>query len=427
MRALSPEELLRKENATHYASCERAFSMRRPLVMHHEHVTGEFIDFVCNHCNLQLKAHRVMAGNKKDRTAKFLIPVIFHNLKNYDAKLILSAINSEFKDSEISAIASNTEKFMSFTIDCFKFVDSMQFLNCSLDSLASNLSKDDPAKTKFAHTKRHFDDSEKFELVTRKGVFPYEYMSGPAKFAETELPPIEAFYSKLSDENITEIQYAHAKTVWGKFNMCNMQNYHDLYLKTDVLLLADVFEAFRVMSLNSYKLDPLHYLTAPGLSWDSMLKMTRVKLELFTEPEKLLFVEEGIRGGVSMISNLYSKANNPYIEEHNDPQEEHKYLLYVDANNLYGWSMTQPLPLRNFRFLTPPEVSSFQSRLMTLTEDDPLGYILEVDLEYPEHLHDSHNDYPLAPAHFSVPAEMLSPYAKELLTKFGRKIPSKGH
>ena len=205
--------------------------------------------------------------------------------------------------------------------------------------------------------------------------------------------------------------------------MKNLRDYHDLYLKTDVLLLADVFESFRVVTMNSYGLDPLHYLTAPGLSWDAMLKMTKVELELFTEPEQLLFIEQGIRGGVSMISNRHSKANNAYLPDF-DPEEETKYIVYLDANNLYGWSMSQPLPIRNFRFLPKDEIENFN--LKNLSDYDDKGYILEVDLEYPDHLHDLHNDYPLAPEHYSVPGDMLSPAAKELLAKFNRKVPKMG-
>ena len=127
-----------------------------------------------------------------------------------------------------------------------------------------------------------------------------------------------------------------------------MGEYHDLYLKTDVVLLADVFENFRDVCLKNYKLDPAWYYTSPGLSWDALLKKTEIKLDLLSDINMILFVEAGIRGGVSMISNRYGKANNKYMENYN-PKEESKFITYLDANNLYGWGMSQKLPHKNFR------------------------------------------------------------------------------
>ena len=430
MRRLTKEELVRKETVTHCGCCEKRFSHNRPLVRHHEHVTGEFIDFVCRQCNLQLKTRRIWGkgGGSNSigyREKKFLIPVICHNMKSYDSHLILNSLGTSFQDSEISAVAQNTEKFICFTIDCFKFMDSMQFLNCSLDSLVCNLAKGDASS--FVSTRRHYnDDEDKINLVTCKGVYPYEYMDGPHRFDETVLPPSEAFFSKLYGEGISEEEYARAQNVWDKFGIKTMRDYHDLYLKTDVLLLADVFEAFRKVSISNYGLDPLHYLTAPGLSWDAMLKKTKVELELLTNHDQLLFLERGVRGGVSSIINRHSEANNSHLPDSYDPTMDSKYIIYLDANSLYGWAMSQPLPLRGFRFLTEREVEDFPRRLMKLTENDKLGYILEVDLEYPDHLHDLHNDYPLCPEHMSVSSEMLSPCAKDLLKKLNKKVPEKG-
>ena len=113
------------------------------------------------------------------------------------------------------------------------------------------------------------------------------------------------FYSSLTDENITESEYDRAQTVWREFGMGTLKEYHDLYLLTDVLLLADVFEAFRKTCLQFYELDPVHFYTAPGLSWQAALKMTNVKLDLLTDIDQHLFIEEGIRGGVAMICKRY--------------------------------------------------------------------------------------------------------------------------
>ena len=173
-------------------------------------------------------------------------------------------------------------------------------------------------------------------------------MSGISNFNETQLPPKDKFYSMLHDCGISDDDYEHAQKVWKEFKIKNMGDYHDLYLKTNVLLLADVFEEFRNVSLENYSLDPAWYYTSPGLSWDALLKHSKINLELLNDVDMLLLIEKGIRGGTSMISNRYGKANNKYMEEKYDPSQPSKYIIYLDANNLYGWAMMKPLPLGDF-------------------------------------------------------------------------------
>ena len=187
-------------------------------------------------------------------------------------------------------------------------------------------------------------------------------------------------------------------------------DYHDLYMKTDVLL-ADIFERFRATCLSYYGLDPAHYYTAPGLSLDAMLKMTGVSLELFTDPDMHLFVENGIRGGVSMISHKFSHANNPYTPDYH-PEQPSKYILYLDCNNLYGGAMSKKLPISHFWWLNENEIYNLD--VDTIPPESEIGYILEVDMEYPTSLHDSDSDYPLAPANVCIDSTMLSSYTKRL-------------
>ena len=173
-------------------------------------------------------------------------------------------------------------------------------------------------------------------------------MDSQKKLKETELPPKEAFYSRLNDKGISDEDYEHARKVWETFEMKNLEDYHNLYNRVNVLLLADVFENFRNVCIKNYNLDPAHYYTAPGLAWDAALKVTKVELELLSDIDTLLMLEEGIRGGVSMISNRYGKANNEYMGDRFDDKEPSKYLTYLDANNLYGWAMSKPLPTHGF-------------------------------------------------------------------------------
>ena len=150
-------------------------------------------------------------------------------------------------------------------------------------------------------------------LLLQKGVYPYEYMDSFDRFQEAELPPIGKFYSSLSNESISKKDYQHAQEVWKTFNRKNLGDYHDLYLKTDVSLLADVFQTFRRTCMNAYKLHPLHYYTTPGLSWDALLKYTGIELELLADYDQYLSIAKGTRGGISMISKRYAKANNPGV------------------------------------------------------------------------------------------------------------------
>ena len=181
------------------------------------------------------------------------------------------------------------------------------------------------------------------------------------KFDQTELPAKEHFYSILNDQDITDDEYDHVKKVWKTFKIKTLGEYHDLYLGRDVLLLTDVFENFRKTCMQYYKLDPCHYFTSPGLSWDAMLKMTNVKLELMTDIDMFQFIEKGMHDGVSYIANRYGKANNKYMKEY-DEKVPSKYIMYLDANNLYGWAMSQYLPTGNFKWMTDKEIETNQLR-----------------------------------------------------------------
>ena len=196
--------------------------------------------------------------------------------------------------------------------------------------------------------------------------------------------------------------------------------YHDLYLKSDILLLADVFENFRKTCLSYYKLDPCHYVTSPGLAWDAILKMTKINLDLITDIDQQLFIEKDMRGGISYIAHRHAKANNKYMENYN-PQNESSYIMYLDANNLYGWAMSQPLPYGNFKWLSDGEnkPKTIYDWLKYIdTKKYGIGKIYEVDLEYPFELHHLHNDYPCAAEKLNVTDDMLSDYCKNIKNKF---------
>ena len=373
--------------------CEGEFTEDDEKVRDHCHYTGKFRGAAHNSCNL------------KFRKPKF-IPIVFHNLSGYDAHLFIRNLGVEKGD--IRCIPQNEEKYISFTkeitVDTFvdengekkevkrelRFIDSFKFMATSLDKLVTNLASSCDNK-KFKDTRKFFT-SNQFELMLRKGVYPYEYMDSLDRLNETELPPKDKFCSKLSGEGISNEDYEHAKRVWSTFEMKTLRDYHKLYNRSDVFLLCDVFENFRDLCITNYDLDPAWYFTAAGLSWDALLKITKVNLELLTDPDMLLMFEHGIRGCISMISNRYGQANNIYMEEKYDESKPNKYITYLDANNLYGWAMCKKLPIDGFKWMDEEEMANWRTG----------GCILEVDLEYPEELHDLHNDYPLAPESLKV-------------------------
>ena len=386
--------------ASHCHICEKKYKVDDVPVRDHCHITGKYRGSAHQTCNLKLQIS----------AEKIKIPVVFHNLKGYDGHFIINELGEIIKKAKgteerisIKVIAQNAEKYMAFYISKLSFIDSLQFMNSSLEKLASNLSEDD-----FIYTKKYFTDPVQFNLMKRKGVYPYDYMDSFSKFNDTELPHREKFYSLLTDENISEDAYSRAENVWNTFNLQNMGEYHDLYLKTDILLLTDVFENFRKTCLTYYKLDPLHYITSPGLAWDAMLKMTKINLELITDIDMQLFIEKGLRGGISYIAHRHAEANNKYTRNY-DPDKPSSYIMYLDANNLYGWAMSQPLPYRNFKWVMADSV---------IPKRKGIGHIYEVDLEYPKELHDLHNDYPCAPEKIKVSDDMLPDYCREIKDKF---------
>ena len=338
--------------------CGEKYDEKDVRVRDHYHINGKFRGSAHQECNLKL---RIKPENIK-------IPVIFHNLHGYDSHFIMQQIGEiakkhaytnkkgEKQDLNINAIPNNMEKYMAFMLgNHLTFIDSFQFMSSSLDKLVSNLPKDD-----LIYASKVFK-GKRLNLMFQKGVYPYDFMDSFEKFNQTELPTKDQFYSILNDQHITDDEDDHAKKVWKTFKIKTMGEYHDLYLGSDVLLLTDVFENFRKSCMQYYKLDPCHYFTSPGLSCDAMLKMANIKLELMTDIDMFQFIEKGMRGGVSYIANRYGKANSKYMKEY-DEKAPSKHIMYHDANNLYGWAMSQYLPTGNFKWMTDKEISKVDLR-----------------------------------------------------------------
>ena len=408
MDLLTKQQWKKYKKATKCHICYKPFTQTNLKVRDHCHYTGLYRGPAHSLCNLRYKI-------PSD------IPVVFHNLSGYDAHLFIRELGAH--TSEMGVIAKYKEDYISFSIKVpvdsyidkngekkdillptggfkfinlptggfkwtdvieLRFIDSFKFMSSSLDSLTKSLVSGGKKLSGFE------DYSElQYDLLIRKGVYPYEYVNSWDRFEETQLPPISAFYSNLNMSSISQEDYQHAQRVWKEFGIHNLGDYHDLYLRTDVVLLANVYEAFRDTCLKHYKLDPVHFYTSSGLAWKACLKCTGIKLELLTDPDMLLMFEQGIRGGITQAVRKYASANNKYVGDKFNANEDTTYLQYLDVNNLYGWAMSQPLPTGGFKWtdVNPNEISE----LATRTDK---GYVLEVDVSYPKELHNPHNDLP---------------------------------
>jgi hypothetical protein len=314
----------------------------------------------------------------------------------------------------------NTEKYLTVSLKgkgfTINFKDSMQFMASSLDNLVSTLVK---SSNPFKYMNMVFS-SDKAKMLLRKGVFPYDWYNEACKLDFNSLPPIEAFYSKLGKKHISKEDYEYAQLIWKEFNCKTFKDYMLLYLRCDVIQLADVFESFRDLCLDKntgYELDPCHYFTSPGMFWDGALKQSKVKLTLLTELDMVLMFEKGMRGGISMISHRHAVANTEVNPEY-DPSKPKSNIIYLDANNLYGYAMSKYLPTGGFEWIEPSEFGKSEEEqtkaILNLKDDSKKGFIFMVDVEYPQELHDLHNDYPLLPEKMMITKKMASPYNQEL-------------
>ena len=227
-------------------------------------------------------------------------------------------------------------------------------------------------------------DPDKFILLLRKGVYPYEYMDSWERFDKDTLPPKKEFYSNLNLEDITDKDYKHTQKVWNTLNIKNLDEYHDTFVQSDTLQLADIFEKFLETCIKIYQLDPAHFLSAPELAWQVCLKKTNIRLELLKDIDMLLMIKAGIRGGLSQAINKYAKANNKYMKNYNKNIAS-SYLMYLDANNLYGRAMCKKLPVSNFKWSDDLSVYT-ENFIKDYDEHSDKGCILEVDMKYPNHL-----------------------------------------
>lgn len=437
-------------------------------VLDHDHMTGKYRGAAHRSCNAQYS------------TCKYYrIPIVFHNLKNYDAFHILRGLKNYVGGVEkITCIAKNLDKFTSFTIDTLRFIDSFQFLFSSLESNIALIIKELKTKEqkfeKFAKVVQEFDlrTEEGLDLMLHKGIYPYEAMQNKGDLKATELPPKAAFFSELTGAGITEADYVRAHKVWELTKCETMADYTLVYVRLDVLLLSIIFEGFRESSLTEDGLDPVHFVTAPSLAWAAMLLMNFKNDHIIynmTDLEMAMMVKRGIRGGMCQVFKPYAR----YRSQLDTKSGNENKVYYFDAVNLYGTAMTKyPLPYDDYRWEHNPEptldeecdveelgvrlsedacdveqekekekereveeldltafdwqTTSLHTQIQYIMSwglDDKRGHILEVDIYCPVELHDKFNEYPLLPQQAVC---YPSPYTVEQFNNIGMKMKEDG-
>ncbi|XP_053206582.1 uncharacterized protein LOC128390835 [Panonychus citri] len=366
-------------------------------VRDHDHFTGKYRGAAHNICNINYAIPK-------------RIPIFFHNLKNYDSHLLITGMDSKTFSTNITIIPQTMEKYIGWFVGNLAFLDSYAFLPASLDTLSKDLS----LYEKETFLRQEWKSCDLTDLLD-KAALPYEYLDSFDRYNEQQLPKIESFYSSLTDKNISIEMYERLQRVWKQFNCENLADLIDIYLRLDVYLLAAVFENFRETSLNDFGIDPPHYMSVPGLSFASAIKMLKVSLKIFTDLEMYMMIENGIRGGFTTVAKRHVKANNRLLKSYDGGEQT--WLLYLDVNNLYGKAMCDVLPIGNYKWTKPCDLEFF----LTIHDEAETGYILEVDLLYPETLHNLHNDFPLAPHKLVISDEMLSPTAKKILKQLEQR------
>lgn len=416
MRPLTEDDEQEFQLSTSCSICKHEFKDTSIKVRDHCPFTGYYRGAAHSSCNAIFTL----------KTAK--VPIIFHGFRNYDSHLLIQGF--EKYGDRITVIPSNTEKYMSIICDDFVFLDSLMFLNSSLSTLVENLRQPDKNadegkdfQSKFSILIENYG-IKKAKILSRKGVYPYDYMSSFDKFNETSLPPLENFYNTLTEEYPSKQDYDYASMVFNKY-CSDMGDYHDLYLGVDCLLLACVFEYFRNCMMDCFKLDPLHYFSLSQYSLDAALLKSGVKLEMLTDRDKYTFFEASLRGGISTVNTREAYAHNKYTEGDENIKDP-TFIAYLDKVNLYGESFLHKLPTGDFEWMSEEQVNEITTAdILNMDPNGEKGATFMVSLEYPVELHDRDNCLPLCPEKISVPFDSLSNYTKRILRQENMKYSPK--
>ena len=408
---IDPAEQYAFDIATHCPKCNTEFTKdgKHAKVRDHCHITGNYRGPLCHVCNSRLRLKRRV------------LPVVFHNFKGYDGHLICKQAIGEMPGWHLSVIPTTHEKYMSLRVRVevgktrkgkarffqIVFLDSFQFLSSSLGALAATL---DSLPITEQRMRARFPGISDV-VIRRKGVFPYSYFDSPSRLQDSCLPPIEKFKDDLSGAECSTDEYVHAQRAWSELGCRTFREYMVRYLHLDIYLLADVFEKFRQVTLQEDGLDPVHFVSLPGLSYMACFKRSNETIDLLQDIDMVRLFERGIRGGLTFVNKHQVQA---HIPELNNNQDYNVHLTYIDQNNLYGSSLCRPLPHSEFAWVEQGELErlSNPSEILKLEDEADYGYLFELDLKYPSELHAATADFPLAPESGYIEYDMFSTYMR---------------
>ena len=338
-------------------------------------------------------AHNVCNINVTQKQINF-IPFIFHNFSNYDCHMFFKKLVDKKNDKvKFDIIAKTNEEYISVTYGCIRFIDSYRFLSSGLDSLVKNLDEDD-----FKILKKEFPD--KWQYLNQKLAYPYEYFNSIDDYK----PPVhnlenKDFFSKLKNKCPDDREIDRTREIIKKFNIKNGEELTQLYLKSDVILLADAFEKFIKISVEEYGINPLYCVSLPRYTWQYGLKYTGINLQTLQDKDMILLLENNIRGSISSV------MGDRYIKS-----DKNKKILYIDANNLYGHSMSEPLPYDEIKF---DDNVNLEDILNTPVNSD-IGYFVEADLKYSDNIKEKTKKFPFAPMNKKINPDNFNDYMKEI-------------
>ena len=373
------EEDYRNDNICRF--CEKEILYGK--VRDHCHLTGNYRGPAHSECN-----------NNVTQEQSSFIPFAFHNFSNYDCHMFFKKLVVKKTDKiDFDIIPKTNEEYISVTYGCIRFIDSYRFLSSGLDSLVKNLDEDD-----FKILKKEF--TEKWLYLNKKLAYPYEYFNSINDYKK----PVhnlenKGFFSKLKNKCPDDKEIDRTREIIRKFNIKNGKELTELYLKSDVILLADVFEKFIKISVEEYGINPLYCVSLPGYTWQCGLKYTGINLQTLQDKDMILLLENNIRGGISSVmGDRYTKS------------DENKKILNVDANNLYGHSMSEPLPYDEIKFDNNVNLEE----ILNTSDDSDIGYFVEVDLTYPNNIKRKTKNFPITPVNKKINPDKFNDYIKEI-------------
>ena len=356
------EEDYRNDNVCRF--CEKFIESDK--VRDHSHMTGKYRGPAHSKCNINVTQKQ-----------SIFIPFIFHNFSIYDCQMFFKKLVDKKNDKvKFDFIPRTNEEYISITYGCIRFIDSYRFLSSGLDSLVKNLDEDD-----FKIMKKEFPD--KWQFLNRKLVYPYEYFNSIDDYQKpVDNLKKEDFFSKLKNKSPDDEEIQRTKEIIEIFIIKNGKELTELYLKSDVILLADVFEKFIKLSVDEYGINPLYCVSLPGYTWQCGMKYTDINLQTLQDKDMILLLENKIRGGISSV------MGDRYVKS-----DRNKKILYIDANNLYGWAMSESLPYDEIKLDTNVELED----ILNTPDDSDIGYFIEVDLTYPDNIKEKTKNFPFAP------------------------------